>query len=149
MHWAGRPFFFFLRLGWGGWGAILARLCLAQLLLKRRQADEALDMCKTVLAMDANNADAWSLLATMHTSRGDLRSARKTFEHVLLGVEASEATVAGAAGTVGGKRDVLALVALGNLHHRLAKQQTARAAVRVGCGEGGGTCAGDIRCVRR
>ena len=101
-------------------------------MIKQRDQTEAMELCKDVISIDANNADAWSLLATMNVARNELRPARKTFEHVLVKTEPSESTVANAAGTIGGKRDLYALVALGNLHHRLAKQQTARPAVRAG-----------------
>lgn len=83
-----------------------------------------------ILAIDQDNADAWSLLASMHAARGELRAARKTYEHILTKTEATESTAPNSAGSIGGKRDLYALVALGNLHHRLAKQHNAKPAVR-------------------
>ena len=80
---------------------------------RRGHHSDASHWYKEVLNVDADNATAWSLLATQQMMRNELKPAKKTMERILARHNG----------------DAYALVALGNIYHREAKLETKKDAV--------------------
>ena len=70
---------------------VSAIMRLSMIASEQGDISKAIDFLTDALAIDEKNTLAWALLASMHVSKKDVKSARKCFEHVLQKIDKYDA----------------------------------------------------------